>query len=281
MANTVDKLLKVASNEVGYLEKKSNSQLDSKTANAGYNNWTKYGRDLIKWIGSPYSNGVAWCDMFYDWCMVTAYGKDIAKKFMNGWSAYTPTSAQYYVNAKRWHTKDPKPGDQIFFVTRGAKREIRNICHTGLVEKVDANYVYTIEGNTSAAAGVVANGGGVSRKKYPLNYERICGYGRPNFDEKIKKKETITKKEPEKKVKTKVIPALAISTPNLKKGSKGNEVKKLQKDLNFVLGTKLEVDGDFGKNTLAALKTFQTKYKLTVDGVYGSKSEAKMKSLLK
>ena len=43
----------------------------------------------------------------------------------------------------------------------------------------------------------------------------------------------------------------------------------------------MEVDGDFGENTLAALKTFQTKYKLTVDGVYGSKSEAKMKSLLK
>ena len=59
------------------------------------------------------------------------------------------------------------------------------------------------------------------------------------------------------------------------------EIKKLQKDLNFVLGTKLEVDGDFGKNTLAALKTFQTKYKLTVDGVYGSKSKAKMKRLLK
>ena len=148
-------------------------------------------------------------------------------------------------------------------------------------EKVDANYVYTIEGNTSAAAGVVANGGREKKKKYPLNYERICGYGRPNFDKKIKKKKTITKKEPEKKVKTKVIPALAIGTPNLKEGSKGKEVKKLQKDLNFVLGTKLEVDGDFGNNTLDALKTFQTKYKLTVDGVYGSKSEAKMKSLLK
>ena len=152
---------------------------------------------------------------------------------------------------------------------------------------VDYKIVNLEVGNTEVIAKKIASltNGHIFKieplEKYPLNYERICGYGRPNFDEEIKKKETITKKEPKKKVKTKVIPALAISTPNLKKGSKGNEVKKLQKDLNFVLGTKLEVDGDFGKNTLVALKTFQTKYKLTVDGVYGSKSEAKMKSLLK
>ena len=53
--------------------------------------------------------------------------------------------------------------------------------HTGLVYKVDSNYVYTIEGNTSGASGVVANGGGVCRKKYPLNSNYIVGYGRPNY----------------------------------------------------------------------------------------------------
>ena len=48
MANTVDKVLKIAESEVGYLEKKSNKDLDSKTSNAGYNNYTKYGRDMYK-----------------------------------------------------------------------------------------------------------------------------------------------------------------------------------------------------------------------------------------
>lgn len=38
MANTVDKLLTVAKREVGYLEKKSNKNLNSKTKNAGSNN---------------------------------------------------------------------------------------------------------------------------------------------------------------------------------------------------------------------------------------------------
>ena len=46
MANTVDKVLKIAEAEVGYLEKKTNADLDSKTKNAGYNNYTKYGRDM-------------------------------------------------------------------------------------------------------------------------------------------------------------------------------------------------------------------------------------------
>ena len=42
----IDALIACAENEVGYLEKKSNSQLDDKTANAGYNNYTKYWRDV-------------------------------------------------------------------------------------------------------------------------------------------------------------------------------------------------------------------------------------------
>ena len=40
------KILQVALNEVGYLEKASMSQLDDKTANAGNANITKYARDL-------------------------------------------------------------------------------------------------------------------------------------------------------------------------------------------------------------------------------------------
>ena len=41
--NYASKVLEIALAEVGYLEKKSAKDLDSKTANAGYNNYTKYG----------------------------------------------------------------------------------------------------------------------------------------------------------------------------------------------------------------------------------------------
>ena len=46
------------------------------------------------------------------------------------------------------------------------------VAHTGLVYAVDNAYVYTIEGKTSGANGVVANGGGVCKKKYRLDYSQ-------------------------------------------------------------------------------------------------------------
>ncbi|MCM1232643.1 MAG: SH3 domain-containing protein [Ruminococcus flavefaciens] len=174
-----DRVLKIAEAEVGYLEKKSNSQLDDKTANAGSNNWTKYGRDLIKEIGSPYSNGCAWCDMFTDWCFIKAYGKERAKELLGGWSAYTPTSAQYFKNMGQWYTNNPKIGDVIFF------KNTTRICHTGIVYNVDSQKVYTIEGNTSGASGVIANGGGVCKKSYALSYANIAGYGRPKYNTSV------------------------------------------------------------------------------------------------
>jgi len=67
---------------------------------------------------------------------------------------------------------------------------------------------------------------------------------------------------------------------NLRLGSTGNGVKTLQSNLNKVMGTKLTVDGIFGSATDAALRSFQTKYKLDVDGIYGPKSAAMMKAAL-
>ena len=54
MANYASKVIEVALAEVGYLEKKSNKNLDSKTANAGSANYTKYGRDMHKLYSNPY-----------------------------------------------------------------------------------------------------------------------------------------------------------------------------------------------------------------------------------
>jgi peptidoglycan hydrolase-like protein with peptidoglycan-binding domain len=50
----------------------------------------------------------------------------------------------------------------------------------------------------------------------------------------------------------------------LRKGTKGNEVKELQK----ILG--IASDGDFGQKTEAAVKKWQTKNGLTADGIVGS-----------
>jgi hypothetical protein len=161
----IKKLISTASAEIGYMEKASNKNLDDKTANAGKGNYTKYARDLVKLIGSPYAQGAAWCDMFVDWCFVQTFGKDNAKKMLGGWSAYTPTSADLYKKAKRFY-QSPAVGDQIFF------KNSERINHTGIVVNVTEAFVYTIEGNSSNK---------VQNRSYSLKDKSIAGYGKPNW----------------------------------------------------------------------------------------------------
>lgn len=168
--SAAEKVIGIASNEIGYLEKASDGQLDSKTANAGSNNYTKYARDVY-----PALQGQAWCDMFVDWCFVQAFGEVAARQLLGGFSAYTPTSAGYYKAKGQYHTSDPLPGDQIFF-----QNGVR-IYHTGIVYKVTTSKVYTIEGNTSNGTEVIANGGAVCFKEYALTNSKIDGYGRPDW----------------------------------------------------------------------------------------------------
>lgn len=69
-------------------------------------------------------------------------------------------------------------------------------------------------------------------------------------------------------------------TTTLKYGSKGEQVKKLQKCLNKIMKSSLRTDGSFGPATLKELKAFQKKYKLEVDGIAGPKTRAKIKELI-
>lgn len=54
----------------------------------------------------------------------------------------------------------------------------------------------------------------------------------------------------------------------LKYNDTGEEVTFLQRALNEILGLKLKADGHFGKLTEEALRVFQKKNKLKIDGVY-------------
>lgn len=60
----------------------------------------------------------------------------------------------------------------------------------------------------------------------------------------------------------------------LSKGDKGDAVKKMQRHLNEVYGYDLAEDGDFGTATENAVKDFQKRNGLTVDGQYGVQSKA-------
>lgn len=171
--NEIERVVEVALREIGYLEKKSNSQLDDKTANSGNGNYTKYARDLDNVSGfyNTPKNGYSWCDIFVDWCFVEAFGVTRALELLcqplKSCGAGVGYSAQYYKQKGQFHTSNPKAGDQIFY---------KGYNHTGLVFKVDDNYIYTVEGNTSNPVNCV------KEKKYPLNSKDIIGYGRPKYE---------------------------------------------------------------------------------------------------
>lgn len=178
----IEKITKVAKNEVGYLEKKSNKDLNDKLANAGDRNYTKYG----KWIGA---NGDYWCASFLSWLFYKTFGTTNGKKLLCGsFSAACEVIRQNFKKKKQYKTS-PKVGDVIFF--KGTRHSGAN--HIGFVYKVDNEKVYTIEGNTSVTGdGVVDNGGGVAKKSYPITYSKILGYGRPDYTIVGAKKTTTT-----------------------------------------------------------------------------------------
>lgn len=268
MAYDRQKVIDIALAEVGYLEKETTSRLDDKTANAGKNNRTKYARDLdaLSFYNGR-KQGAAWCDVFVDWCFVQAYGKDAAlaltcqpTKAANNCGAGCRYSRDYYKNKSQLHDT-PQPGDQIFFFSK----DKTSISHTGLVYKVDAKKVYTVEGNTSGASGVVANGGGVFKKSYSLSYARLAGFGRPNYGDQAPVTPQPSKAERK---------PVDITLTTLREGSEGEQVKTLQRLLNsmgYDCGT---VDGDFGTKTLAAVKVFQKAKGLDADGIVGAKTWA-------
>lgn len=219
---TVGHLLDVAAAEVGYLEKRDGAQLDDKTANAGANNYTKYGRDMHRVQPRNMDYPAAWCDCFVDWCFWKASGKDTAKAkraLCGDFDDYTVFSAQRYKDAGRW-TKTAHVGDQIFFKDAGG-----GICHTGIVEHVADGFVHTIEGNTSGASGVVANGGGVCRKVYGADFKRIAGYGRPRYEKLVGYKTLVTRylyPEPKKQPKRRLCKVPRGATVEYVGGKSGN-----------------------------------------------------------
>ena len=71
----------------------------------------------------------------------------------------------------------------------------------------------------------------------------------------------------------------SVAVPTVKMGTRGSNAKLLQHNLNQC-GATLEEDGIFGKLSTAALVRWQHANGLCPDGIYGKKSEAKMKELL-
>ena len=92
--------------------------------------------------------------------------------------------------------------------------------------------------------------------------------------------ETFTTYRPNPVAPKPVVATKPTSTkPTLRIGSRGNDVKELQKLLNNK-GYRLVVDGVFGRLTENAVKDFQQKNRLTADGVVGQKTWSALEQIV-
>lgn len=165
----IDALIATAEKEIGYMEKKSNAQLDSKTANAGSANYTKYWRDL-----KPIYQGQPWCAVFVSWIMYKTFGLETAKKLLKHENdfpyVYCPT-----LGARFTKYANPQRGDVVIFYRNGT------FAHTGIVTKVEGDKFYTIEGNTNNGNTIIANGGSVCSKSYCNSNLPRTKFCRPDY----------------------------------------------------------------------------------------------------
>lgn len=247
----IEKLILIMKNEIGYLEKKSNIQLDDKTANAGSNNYTKYWRDI-----KPSYQGQPWCAAFVSWCFMKAFGLDKAKKLLKHWPyVYCPTMSELFTL-----NSYPKIGDIVIFYHNGT------FTHTGLVTAVIGDKFYTIEGNTSGASGIIANGGGVCQKSYYNSKLPGTKFCTPDYSLVASSTET-----------TNTEGGSYMFTPEtVKAGDKNTSVLLLQEILRArgfkgKTGKALKLTWKADANTIYALKAYQESRKevLAVDGVCG------------
>ena len=162
MSCTVKHVLDLATRQIGYKE-------------TG-NNHTKYSayfddpKGAWQWFNSK-KQGSAWCAIFICWlfCQNEIMGPNKARVMLgcpapkDNCAAGVPYLYEY-MNKKGYKVTSPKAGDIIFL--NGNK-------HVGIVEKVDGNKVYTIEGNKSNA---------VKRSSYGLTSKSIYGYMRPKYE---------------------------------------------------------------------------------------------------
>lgn len=170
MKPTAAQCVKTANSEVGYT--------------CGTNKRNKYAAYIDKNFPTFYNgkkNGVDFCDIFVDFCVL--YNAKSAKdaEFVlcqpaKSCGAGVKWSWKYY-KAKNRTTKTPHVGDQIF-LTKNKKES--GLYHTGIVAKVNSKYVWF----DAANEGATKNGKKVretKRHKYLRSNVKIYGYGRPRY----------------------------------------------------------------------------------------------------
>lgn len=193
------------------------------------------------WYGIP---NQPWCAMFVSYCMNKAgVLPNVVKKFAScsiGWNWFRSkgqTRNRGYI---------PQKGDIIFFDWEPEKGD--GIDHVGIVNNVNGEYIYTLEGNHDDQVNIY---------KYHINDARIYGYAVPDYTG-----EEIIENNPSESYTNK---------PLVYKGKTGETVKYIQNKLinkGYFLG-RTGADGIFGFQTEKAVRQFQIDNSLSADGIIG------------
>ncbi len=259
---SLEAIIEVAKAEVGTIEGPKDNE-------------TKYG----KWTGA---NFLPWCQSFVSWCAFTA-GLD-PKKYPK--SAATIAASDWFKKNDRWadaRNDDPTPGDWIYFDF--PDDGVNRISHVGLCIKNNGDgTIQVIEGNTSGTAKGDQRNGGMCVEKtraYVKNNKKklmnaIVGWGRPVYagEENLPLLSKVGSSDAPVKASAPAANTTATAAKKefkqLNVGSKGSSVKKIQEALG------LTADGDFGPGTQKAVKEFQKKSKLPVNGIVDIKTYKKI-----
>ncbi len=261
MANkgTRELLLEIIQKEVGTVEGPKDNE-------------TKYG-------AYTKANFLPWCGSFVNWSANQA-----GVKVPN--TVYTPAGVAAFKKAGKWvpvKGNKPQAGWVVYFDFPGG----RDIDHVGWVLKDNGDgTAWCIEGNTSADGkkGSQSNGGECAKKlrAYGPNKKNlpvfIAGYGVVDYPDADTP--AIPTLEEKKIALAEVAKSQGVEVPPVKLfkpfkiGAKGASVKKIQE----ALGVK-PAEGNFGPITDKAVKAFQKKEGLPVNGVVDEETYRRIKGV--
>lgn len=246
MAKTADSIIKKAKSFIGVKESPANS--NNVIFNTDY-----YGKEVS---GTSYP----WCCAFV-WDIFHMCGA--SGLFYDGKKTARCQTVYEWAKEKRLTVSksNGRKGDMVIFDWNGDG----HADHIGFIISRNSDGSYnTIEGNT--AVGNDSNGGEVMQRK--RTQSSILAIVRPKYSSSVSSTSTVD-------TSSKNVKKNPYNTPtkNVKKGQTGNSVKWVQWELNES-GYSLKVDGDFGRDTLAAVRNFQKTRKLSVDGIVGTKTRA-------
>ena len=233
---SLKKMVKEVKSHVGYKEKPTNKTVFAKDL------------DAVKYYTPQTKQGVPWCSLYLDACSYYVIG-DVKKthKWLNQPDKYDLSAGakyqqKYFKNANQY-SKVPRVGAWAFFGDPAK--------HVGFVIEIRSTTVTTIEGNHNNKV-----------EKVIRMRSEISGYGYPNY---INDKEEYT----------------MVQMKNCYRGDECGEVLTIQsllkcKGFKGEDGKVLALDSKFGKNTEFAVKNYQKKNDLTVDGIVAEKTWTKL-----